>query len=460
MKSCLTKQVWVCALGVIFLMLIATGVMAQEKNKTNISPEAMSWMISTMVPWPEDKYKSVKEAMIDNQFFIPLVFRGGLFSEIDYVFCRDSIRLKAGPPPLFPYKYKFQSDPLLFSHFQFRKSINDLIYKEVMLKNPRFFKYTYLDLPTKTVKAESIEVSKDKVTIEVKSTNPPPKGTDPFVLFKPKRRYWSSTFGATINFMYNKTTPNWPKGQIDNMTILTNTTTSLNYARNNIALTNSLSIKFGIVNAPKDTLRSYTIGEDELRFSSNFQLKAIRKWNYSLTNDFVTPMGNKYAVNKDIKNSAFLAPFTFTAGLGMTYNLKPKFKAKERLYELTVVPNPLSFTYKHSISRDINLAPHFKEKDKDGNIIPSFHAFGSQLKITQNFNYNNNCKFTSRFDYFSNFEFARIEFENRLLITLNRFFSIDTKLYIRFEDNVKKVEGHDSYWQTNRYFLFGITYNR
>ena len=447
------KQVKLYALLVTLTINTITNIEAQQTTTTGLSPEVMAWTVSTLEPWPDDKYKSLKEAMIDNKIFIPLVFRGGIFPEMDYKYSRDSIRLTDAPP--LPPLLKIESEPL-FREYRFQKSLDDLVYKEVMLKNPRYFKYSLHQLPTTVIKPESLETSKDFVKLE-KTTTPPPKQVSGILKFIPDRKYWTSTFAADVKFTNNRTSPNWHKGEINNMNLNVYTNTTYNYARDNVSLTNVLLTNFTIVNAPKDTLRRYTIGTDELRFRSNLQLKAIRKWNYSTSAEFITSMGNKYIVNKQIKNAAFLSPFTVNAGLGMTYAVKPKFKKPDRSFDLSLSLEPLSFKYMYSLDKDINLAAYFP-KDEEGNFRHSLKTFGSTVTMTSTTRFNKSIALFTRFYYFSNYERIISELENKLDIILSRYFSTTIHIYLRYDDGVKKVEGSDTYLQINELFAFGFSY--
>ena len=332
-----------------------------------------------------------------------------------------------------------------------------MVYKEVMLANPRNFKYTIWDLPSTVIKPESIEKSKDQVKIDVKPSITPPTGVDPVIKFIPDRRYWTSTFAADIKFSQNKSSANWQKGEINTMNIYTNTNTSYNYARNKLSLTNVLTTTFTINNVQNDTLRKYAIGSDELRFRSNFGLKAIKNWNYSASGEFVTSMGKKYIANTKVKNSAFLSPFTVNVGVGMTYAVKPKFKKPDRALDFSLSLDPLSFKYMYSRDTLINLAAYFP-KDENGNFMHVLKTFGSNVTMTQTAKFNKSITLYTRFNYFTNYERIIGELENKLDIILNKYFSTTLHVFLRYDDGVVKKEGSDTFLQINELFAFGFSY--
>jgi hypothetical protein len=438
------------------LFLIIADANAQSSRTPGLSEEVMAWTKSTMEPWPADRYTSLKEAMIDNNFYIPLVFRGGMFPKLDYKFSRDSMALSdCKIPRAIVYKNKRAEN--LFKYYYFKKNLDDRAYKEVLLRDPRNFKYSIRQLPDKSIKSKSIDKSTEQVKLEVKAPTVTPETVDPVIKFIPDRKYWTSTFAADIKFSQNKSSDNWYKGRIDNMNIYTNSIISYNYKKERLSLTNTLSTTFTINNAPNDTLRNYTIGSDELRFRSNFGLQAVRNWNYSSSAEFITSMGNKYIANTPTKNSAFLSPYTINLGVGMTFNAKPKFKKPNRSLDLALSLEPFSFKYMYSMDKGINLPAYF-EKNEDGTYKRVLQTFGSTVTMTKNTRFSKSVTWYSRLYYFTNYERVIGEFENKFDIALSRYFSTTLYLYLRYDDGVTKTPDSDSYLQVNELFSFGFSY--
>jgi len=453
----INKRNKLCALFFACSMFFICGLHAQTRDSKGLPPEAMAWTVSTMVYWPPNKYASLKEAMIDNHFFPEIVFRGGMFPKLENTFNRDSLRLFNGPP--LPSTFEQGRDFIhpVFAHYRFVKSLDDMIYKKVLLAHPRSFKFTIWELPSTIIRPESIDIAKEQVVAEVKATMTPPKEVDPIKKFIPDRKYWTSTFAADIKFNQNKSSANWYKGELNNMNIYTNTNTTYNYARNKVSLTNTLITTFTLVNSPNDTLRKYTIGTDELRFNSLLALKAIKNWNYSVSGEFITSMGNKYIANTKNKQAALLSPFTVNAGVGMTYAVTPKFKKPNRSLSLSLSIDPLSFNFKFSRDTTINL-PAFFPKDKDGNFVHMVKTFGSKISMTQNARFNKSMTLYSRLNYFTNYEKIECEFENKFDIILNKYFSTTIHLILRYDDGVVKKEGSNTFLQINEIFAFGFSY--
>jgi hypothetical protein len=426
-----------------------------QAQTAGLSEEVMAWTVSTMEPWSPDRYKSLTEAMIDNGIFIPLFFRGGLFPKIDYSYSRDS--LFANPLFANPYGYVKDFAADMFKSHYISKELEDLAYREVMLKDPRNFRYRLPQRTERAVRQESIYRSNERTGLNVKSTTVSPEKVDPVIKFIPDRRYWTSTFSADVKFSQNRSSANWHKGEINNMNIYTNAVITYNYAKDKLSLKNTLSAMFTINNAPNDTLRKYTVGSDELRFLSVFGLQAIRNWNYTISGEFVTSMGNKYIANTENLNSAFLSPYTVNLSIGMTYGLKPKFQRTDRSLDMQLTLAPFSFKYMYSSDRDINLGAFF-QKNEDGTYERVLKTFGSAITMNKTTKFNKSVAWKSRFYYFTNYERIIGEFENTVDISLSRYFSTTLYLYLRYDDGVAKKEESDSYLQINELFSFGFSY--
>jgi Protein of unknown function (DUF3078). len=436
----------------LFFVFLHTD--AQEKKTLNLPEEVMVWATTTSEPWPADKYSSLKEAMIDNKFFIPLVFRGGKSLKLDSLTIRDTIN-----NTLFK---KYISEQLIkdlkknaFKLYLSRKEREDRLYKFISLNYPENFLYNESQLPPTVVKLESIETT--PFTIDLKQQTATSESVDATKKLIPDRRYWQSSFAADIKFSQNRSTANWHKGEINNINIYTFTEASYNYEKNKLSLSNVLTTTFTIVNAPNDTIRKYTVGSDELRLRSNFGLKAVKNWDYSSSAEFITAMSNKYISNSHKKNSAFLSPYTINFGLGMTYKPKPKFKKPDRSLNLNLSIEPLSFKYMYSGNKNINLGAHF-QKDEEGNYMNILKTFGSTINMTQTTKFNKNLTWYSRLYYFTNYERVFSELENKFDIALSKYFSTTILIHLRFDDGVTKKQESDSYLQVNELFSFGFKY--
>lgn len=432
-------------------LLYINSLNAQNQSAEGLSPEAKSWLISTMEPWPEGKYKSIQEAMIDNKFFPPLlVFRGGLFPELDSTFNLSN-------DLTFPSSFvnNDKQSVQMFRHYQFLKSLDELVYRR-MLSNPHIFKYSISQLPATNVKVESIDVSKEQVKIEINNAKPIKELIDPIVKYKPNRRYWTLKFEPDIKFSHNRSSKNWHQGSdINSLNLYLLSISTFKYERDKIALTNTLKTWLTLNNAPNDTLRKFIIINDEFRLNSVFELKAIKRWSYSLSAEIFTPMGNHYIANTKNKNLAFLTPLILTNGIGMTYNLVPKFKKPDRSLNLKLTINPLAFQFKYN--GDTTVINGFP-RDASGKIKYEQHSFGPNLELTKDGRFNKSLTFKTKYTYFTNYEKVTCHMDNSFDYSLNKYFSIKLQIILRYDDGIKRKEDIKSYWQINEVLTFGFKY--
>lgn len=445
-------------LSLVLLLFSVAALQAQQQRKPGeLPPEVMAWTVSTIEPWPPGRYKSLKEAMLDNEVFLPIVFHSAMFPDYKKEFRVDPLKFTPPVPPAITYSGKGMRP--LFTYYRFRKHFEDLTYKYILENHPEQFKYTMRQLPTTSIKPETIEKPAEHLKLNVKTTVAPPEAVESVIKFIPDRKYWRSTFAADVKFSQNRSSTNWYKGEINSMNIYTNTNTTYNYKKNKVTINNTLKTTLTINNAPKDTMRNYTISTDELRLSSNFMLQAIRNWNYSSSITFVTAMGNRYIANTQTKNSAFLSPFTLNYGVGMTFAANPKFKKPGRAMNINVTLEPLAFNFKYSKNKKINLGSHFP-KDENGEQLHVTRDFGSKVDITKTsrFGKNNRVVWYSRLYYFTNYEYALGEFENKFDFILNKYFSTTIHIFLRYDDRITKSEEIDSYLQVNELFSFGFAY--
>jgi len=414
-----------------------------KKQQISLPDEVMAWTISTMEPWPEGRYKSLKEAMIDNKFFVPEVFHGGLFPKVEYNYCRDSLTLNGFKvPPAFKYENKRLKNFL--SYYSFQQGLKDLAYKNVLLKDPRNFRYSMRQLPEKVIKPESIEKPQENVKVEVVNSVPKPEAVDPVIKFIPDRKYWKSTFSLDAKFSQNKSSSNWYGGVFDKMDLYTNLLMTYNYTKDKVSFSNSLVYTLTVNTANNDTLRDYTIGTDRFQYHTILGLKAIKNWDYTVTGDFLTQLCNRYLPNTMNKGAAFLTPYTLTAGLGMTYKANPKFKNKDRSMAMVLTINPLSFKYTNGTDKNIS--------------YQYLKSFGSDIEMKNTAKISKSVSLYTRFYYFTNYKQVLCDLENKLDIQISRYFSTTLHLFLRYDDGAKKAEETASYLQWNEMFSIGFKY--
>jgi hypothetical protein len=431
------------------LLMHVNVALGQLQKVLKLSDEVMAWTVSTMEPWPEDRYSSLAEAMIDNEFFIPLVFRGGMFPEIKYNYSRDSLRLTEDPiPPAIAYTNKRLKH--MFAYYLFKKELDDLAYKKVMLSDPRNFRFKFDPQPVKTIKAESIDKRNDSVRIDVKQTNARPQAVESNIKFIPARRYWTSALNTDLKFNYSKWAKNW--GGAENMDVYSYNVFDYNYAKKKFSLKNQIKMLHQVNKSTTDTVHKYNFTADKLDIYSNFGIKAIGHWNYSTSATFTSRIFNTYRANSHDKTAGFLAPFTAQVSVGMSYDGSVKFKVPNRAFTIHSDINPLTFDYTCSNDKDIAIGTY-----PDGSMKHVNRTFGSSVYVRSGIRFNKSITLDTNVTYFTNYELIRINGDTKLAIVLSRYFSTSLHVFFAFDDS-RKLQEDEKILQTREVFQFGFAY--
>ena len=424
-----------------------------KKDEVEISDEAMYWArlvrdASTIF----DNNMTFRDTVIVNPLFLPIVFKGELLPK-DLTFYKENFWVKNEQLPL-----PFTPDTL-FKQEELKKEIEDKAYKYVQSNYPDYFRYSMRDLPqdkviAKVIKKTHYEPELIKIESEADFSD-----VDAPVKFIPEIRYWTSHFESAIQFAQNYISPNWHKGGVSTLNLTNRELFTFNYNKDKIKFTNSLEIKNNLYTAPKDTLRDYKVGDDVFRIYSNLGYKAFNKWYYTLDVDFKTQLFSSYAENQDVKLAGLLSPFSINIGLGMKYDLDKTFaSSKHKKVTLSANLAPLSYTYVRTLDKDIDLGRHFQKKKGQEEFPYKQSLFGSTVNATMTFQFSRNIIWYSRLYYMTDYKRIQGEFENRLNMAINRFFSTIISLNLRYDDGIAKNEDFDSYLQINELLSFGFNY--
>jgi len=429
-----------------------------QKDKLEIPAEVLKMARTAMdASLLFDQNMTFKDTMIVNPIFLPLVFKGYQLPEGPFY---NPDLYKAEEPVTNPLP-----QPKVFPKFEAKKKQQDHLYQSV-IKEPKTFAYSAKDLPQDQISRTPIQVNLqdlyDKAPITVKTSVNVEDVEAGVIRFIPDRLYWQSAFESAIQFSQNYVSANWHKGGSSNLNIFTKHAIKYDYKKDKIQWTNLMELKVSAYNAPKDTLHDYKIGDDLLRFHSNFGLQAYNKWYYTFDAEFKTQLFKNYQENTELVQASFLAPMSINLGLGMKYELDKKFENdKYKTLKLSVNLAPISYTYMYSVKDDIDLGRHgFKQDEETGKYKTSLSQIGSTIRTDLTVQFNRNVSWQSRFYYFTSYDRVVGEFENTLTMAINRFFSTRIYVYTRFDDGVAADKKDDDlgYFQLNELLSFGFNY--
>lgn len=429
-----------------------------NKDKLKMSEEALYWM--RMIREASNTYDenaAIEDRVIVNPLFLPLVFYPDVLPDTLNFYDPDFYK------PDYPSsKYVFEDRS--FDDYKRKREMQRSAYRYIAYHNPTAFKYSHVALPDELI--EPVKLRKDiaedlPIIIEPSPVNV--EEIDAPLKFIPERQYWTSGFESAVQFSQNYISPNWHKGGSSNLNIFTKNHLEYNYNKDKVQFTNYLDLNLSIYNSTKDTIHHYRIGEDLFRLHSNIGYQAYNNWYYTFDAEFATQFFQNFKENSNQKQAAFLAPYIITFGLGMKYDLDKQFAQKHRSVKLSINMAPVSYKYMYSRIKDpeeLDLGRHGFSL-KEGSETEYEHVlsqFGSTLNASLTFNFTRNVSWQSRLYYFTSYDRVQAEFENTLVMAINRFFSTRIYVNVRFDDAATKTEDFDSYFQINEILSFGFNY--
>ena len=269
-----------------------------------------------------------------------------------------------------------------------------------------------------------------------------------------KQRHWIPSLESSIQFSQNRVSDNWYKGGASNLNLYMRNYFGLRYVTERVLWNNEIESRLSIYNAEKDSVHRYRIADDLLRLSSNYGIRAWNKVYYTLDAELRTQLLQSYQENKASIQSEFLAPYTINVGLGMKFDYSMvSTKVYGRAFNLSVNVAPISYTYRATTKKHIDLARHGLSED-----MLWYQRIGSTVRANWQWKMNMNITWTSRFYFNTSYQHVEAEWENTLDMALTRFFSTRFNLQLRYDDAVRPASGWNKHLQYNELLSFGFNY--
>lgn len=267
-----------------------------------------------------------------------------------------------------------------------------------------------------------------------------------------KPNFWTFKGNGSLQFTQSYYSQNWYQGGEKNYAMLSQLTAEANYDnQRRVQWDNKFEAQLGFQTSETDQFHKFKATSNLLRLTSNLGIKAVGHWNYAAQLQLETQPYKSYKANSDELTATFISPLYVRSSIGMDYIIKKKrFEGKLHLAPLSYV-----ITYVHRdelISRyGINEGHHSK------------HDWGPNVEFTFTYRMWKNISWASRLYWFSNFHLTRIEWENTLNFTINKYISAKLFLYPRFDDSNDKYragENHDgTFLMFKEWLSLGLNYD-
>lgn len=267
-----------------------------------------------------------------------------------------------------------------------------------------------------------------------------------------KPSYWRTSGSFELKFTQNYVSSNWSQGGENSRVMLAVLVFNFNYDdKDRITFTNKFDAQLGFTTVEGDTLHSFKTNNDKLRLESTLGYKLINKFDIAVKGKLETQSLPNYPTNSHDFVSKFMAPLDANFSVGINY--KP---AWNKLPSLTVFVAPLS-AYNYKYVRYKHLASRY-------GIKPSRHHkedFGTQVVVTvPEATFFEILKWSSRAEFYTNYERSFFSWENKFDIKLNRYFSVSMLMHTRFDDSSPWLkDDRHGYWQLKEYMTLGFSYS-
>jgi hypothetical protein len=263
---------------------------------------------------------------------------------------------------------------------------------------------------------------------------------------KPSADKWHYHGYSTYQMTQTAMSDNWYKGGEDNMTIYSDQKLQIKrYDADKITtFETTIQLKLGFYYTQADTIHSMRVNDNQLSLDVKYGYRAWKRWYYSTSMTFKTPIFNFYAANSRTMKSALLSPAELNLNLGTDYS----YENKKKTVSYSLMLAPLSYYMKYVNNKHVSVTQY--GIDANHRVL---NQIGSSLTSKLSWKINNNIQWESRLYMFTSYDSFLGEFENTFTFKVNRYLSANIMLYPRIDDGT----AYDP-WQMKEMLTFGFNY--
>lgn len=453
------------ALYILFILICTGTIQANKDEHLSVYPIETGSIIDTVqytyqrgkdgliimppIEWePFSSRVSFRDTVIYDPIYLPVVFDGKLLpSNLDFL-----------PKDDIADGYKLHLIPR-------SETLAPLIDKTVSIQERRRnyytdmnnianVKYSAFDLK-KIEKLDNESVTKRNKLFEfITAENPIEIAPIDMQVTTPDIKYWRRSGEHSLQLSQNYISENWNGGGNTSVYINNSHKLTLNYAKDRIAFNNTLEWNLALQRVNGADKHGTNISQDLLKLTNNLLVKAIDKWSYSSILETRTPLFNSYPLNGEKPNTGPFSPLVVNLSIGMNYSLEKTYKSdKAKKFNISQSISPISLNYIYINNQEIT--------KREGVEADKYYKFeiGSSIKTDIKYSLNRYMVWESYLNYFTNYNRALLEFNNKFEMILSRFLSANINLKTRFDDSENIVRDDKlGFWQINEMVTFGLRY--
>ncbi len=261
--------------------------------------------------------------------------------------------------------------------------------------------------------------------------------------------FWTKSGKGSMKFQQNYFSENWHQGGNNTLTMRAELMLYANYNdQQKIKWDNSLEMCLGFTTTTSDSCHTYITNSDWIRFKSKLNMKAIKKWDYTVSLEANTQFMPGYRTNDKRTYSNFLAPLDVFLSVGMDF--RPSLKSGQ---SMSLEINPLSYKLRYIGSDEETIHRQYGMLGKD-----TEESFGTKINYNSTFKLVKNLIWKCRFYYYTSYEYVEGELENRLSYELSKYISTELFTIWRYDDR-RYYDDNLGHFQFKEYLSLGLNYS-
>lgn len=273
--------------------------------------------------------------------------------------------------------------------------------------------------------------------------------------------FWKLKGSTSFQFTQSYFSDNWYQGGENNYAGLGTLTLEANFDnKQKIQWDNKLEAQLGFQTAMSDTLHTFRVTNNLLRLTSKIGYKAAKKWFYTGQLLTYTQLYPNYENNSKKVIADFTSPLYLSLSVGIDYKLN------KNKFNLSVYLSPVDYNMCWVARKDYDIRPRYgMERRDNGEYRATYHKYGPSTTINYSMTIMKGVTWSSRLYCFANIfdnksdMYVKLEWENTLNFTINKYLSAKLFLYPRFDNSNDGYKRHGHYIMFKEWLSLGLNYS-